>query len=64
MFSECANPSCRVKFDYGKGQFYRFYKRPEQTADPLILIPFSITGCAASARGSIGWNTSITEGFC
>jgi hypothetical protein len=27
MFSECANPSCRVEFNYRQGQFFRFRKQ-------------------------------------
>jgi hypothetical protein len=26
MFSVCANPNCRVAFNYRQGRFFRFYK--------------------------------------
>lgn len=26
MFSVCANPNCRVAFDYRQGRFFRFHK--------------------------------------
>jgi hypothetical protein len=26
MFSACANPECRVAFDYSEGRFFRFHK--------------------------------------
>ena len=26
MFSTCANPDCRVAFNYGRGRFFRFQK--------------------------------------
>jgi hypothetical protein len=26
MFSTCANPECRVSFDYHEGRFFRFHK--------------------------------------
>jgi hypothetical protein len=34
MFSECANPLCRVEFDYGQGQFFRFRKAPLADGKP------------------------------
>jgi hypothetical protein len=34
MFSECTNPSCRAKFDYGRGQFFRFRKAPREDGQP------------------------------
>ena len=34
MFSRCANPSCRVEFEYGKGQFFRFHKAPGEDGRP------------------------------
>lgn len=26
MFSQCANPDCKTKFDYREGRFFRFHK--------------------------------------
>lgn len=34
MSFECANPSCRVEFDYGQGQFFRFRKAPRMDGQP------------------------------
>lgn len=34
MFSECANPFCRVEFAYGQGQFFRFRKAPLEDGQP------------------------------
>jgi len=34
MFAECANPECRVPFDYRQGQFFRFHKRHDSGETP------------------------------
>lgn len=34
MFSRCANPSCSVRFECGKGQFFRFRKAPGADGRP------------------------------
>jgi hypothetical protein len=34
MFSECANPSCRVEFDYRQGEFFRFRKQQLKDGQP------------------------------
>lgn len=34
MISKCANPSCTVEFEYGKGQFFRFHKAPGEDGRP------------------------------
>lgn len=34
MFAECANPECRVPFDYRQGRFFRFPKRHDSVETP------------------------------
>jgi hypothetical protein len=34
MFTKCANPSCKQRFDYRQGRFYRFHKRPFDDGQP------------------------------
>src|SRR3974377_2124977 len=37
MISECANPSCRIEFVYGRGQFFRFRKAPREDGCPANI---------------------------
>ena len=37
MISECANPSCRIEFEYGRGQFFRFRKAPKEDGRPANI---------------------------
>jgi hypothetical protein len=35
MFSACANPDCRVPFDYHGGRLFRFHKAHREDDSPL-----------------------------